>query len=86
MIASVFRVPATTPAGDPAVVEQIARSPGLVHMYLLVPGEDVGDRLAVLFWATEQDLDAYIDSDLGQQMLRDNPSATRDVFTVTEVK
>ena len=86
MIASVFRVPASTPAADPTVVERVAASPGLMHMYVLAPGEGVGDRLAVLFWATEQDLDAYIESDLGQQMLRDNPTATRDVFTVNQVK
>lgn len=86
MIASVFRVPVDTPAADPAVVAQVAASPGLLQMYLLVPGEGVGDRLAVLFWATEADLDAYIDSDLGQQTLRDNPNATRTVFTVSQLK
>lgn len=86
MIASVFRVPVSAPAADPAVVEQVAASPGLMQMFVLVPGEGVGDRLAILLWATEQDLDAYIDSDLGQQMLRDNPDATRSVFTVTQVK
>lgn len=86
MIASVFRVPGDTPAADPEVVAEVAASPGLVQMYLLVPGEGVGDRLAVLFWATEQDLDASIDSDLGQQTLHDNPAATRTIYTVTQVK
>ena len=86
MIASVFRVPAETPAAAPDLVEQVARGPGLLRLYLLVPGEGVGDRLAVLFWATEADLDAYIDSDIGQQLLRDNPTATRSVYTVTQVK
>lgn len=85
MIASVFRVPVDTPAAEPDLVEQVARSPGLLHLYVLEPGEGVGERLAVLFWATEQDLDAYLESDLGQQILRDNPDATRTVFTVTEV-
>jgi hypothetical protein len=85
MIASILRIPADTPA-DPDLRERIAATPGLVHFYILVPGEGIGDRLAVLFWATEQDLDAYIESDLGQQVLRDNPQATRTVYTVTQVK
>ena len=86
MIASIVRVPVEAPAADPGLIEQVAGSPGLLHMYLLIPGEGVGDRLAVLLWATEQDLDAYIESDLGQQVLRDNPLATRTVYTVTQVK
>ena len=86
MIASILRVPADAPATDPNRLQQVAASPGLRHFYLLVPGEGVGDRLAVLLWETEQHLDAYIESDLGQQVLHDNPLATRTVYTVTQVK
>ncbi len=85
MIASILRLPADTPAADPVRLSRVAASPGLLHFYVLVPGEGTGDRLAVLFWATEQDLDAYLESDLGQQVLRDNPLATRTVYTVTQV-
>ena len=85
MIASILRLPAGTEA-DPQLRDQVARTPGLLNYYVLVPGEGVGERLAVLFWETEQHLDAYIESDLGQQVLRDNPRATRIVYTVNQVK
>lgn len=86
MIASILRLPAETPAADPSLLERVAASPGLRHFYVLVPGEGTGDRLAVLLWETEHHLDAYIESDLGQQVLHDNPDATRTVYTVTQVK
>jgi hypothetical protein len=86
MIASILRIPAATPAAEQSLVDRVASSPGLAHLYQLLPGEGVGDRLAVLFWESEQALDAYIESDLGQQILRDNPSATRTVYIVNQVK
>lgn len=86
MIASILRLPAATPAADPALVEKVAATPGLIHLYILTPGEGEGDRLAVLLWATEQHLDAYIESDLGQQILTTNPQATRTVYIVHEAK
>lgn len=86
MIASVFRVPAGSPAADPARVEQVARVPGLVHLFLLSPSDPDGERLSVLFWEKEEHLDAYIESDLGQQVLTANPSATRLVYTVQNVR
>ncbi len=86
MIASILHLPAGTPEADPRLREQLSRMPGLVSYYVLVPGEGVGERLAVLLWESEQDLDAYIDSDLGQQVLRDNPRATRTIYTVEQMK
>jgi hypothetical protein len=69
-----------------SLLEQVAATPGLLHFYQLVPGEGVGDRLAVLLWESEQALDAYIESDLGQQALRTNPDATRTIYTVNQLK
>jgi len=86
VIASVFRVPAESAAADAAMVEQVAKTPGLIHMYLLDPAEPGNDRLSVLFWEKEEQLDAYIESDLGQQVLAANPSATRHVYTVQKVR
>jgi heme-degrading monooxygenase HmoA len=86
MIASVFRVPADSPAADSVRVEQVAKAPGLVHLYLLGPTEPDGDRLSVLFWEKEEQLDAYIESDLGQQVLTTNPNATRQVYSVQKVR
>ncbi len=86
MIASVFRVPAGSPAADPATVEQVAKSAGLVHQYLLSPADPGEDRLVLLFWEKEEHLDAYMESDLGQQVLSANPNATRLVYTVQKVR
>ena len=86
MIASILRLPASTPAAEQGFLERIAATPGLLHFYQLIPGEGVGDRLAVLLWESEQALDAYIESDLGQQVLHDNPTATRTIYTVNQVK
>jgi hypothetical protein len=86
VIASVFRVPAGSPATDPVTVEQVAKSSGLVHQYLLSPADPAEDRLAILFWEKEEHLDAYIESDLGQQLLSANPNATRRVYTVQKVR
>ncbi|HEY7295275.1 MAG TPA: hypothetical protein VH916_09540 [Dehalococcoidia bacterium] len=86
MIASVFRVPAGSPAADPATVEQVAKVRGLVHLYQLTPADPNEDRLAVLFWEREEHLDAYIESDLGQQVLTANPNATRTAYVVQKVR
>lgn len=86
MIASILRIPVTTPAAEQTLLQRVAATPGLLHFYQLIPGEGVGDRLAVLLWESEQALDAYIESDLGQQVLRNNPDATRAVYTVNQVK
>ncbi|MHB8576549.1 MAG: antibiotic biosynthesis monooxygenase family protein [Dehalococcoidia bacterium] len=86
MIASVFRVPAGSPAADAERVEQVAKTPGLVHLYLLTPANPDEDRLSLLFWEKEEHLDAYIESDLGQQVLQSNPDATRSVYAVEKVR
>jgi len=86
VIASVFRVPAGSPAADPATVEQVAKARGLVHLYLLDPADPNEDRLAVLFWEREEHLDAYIESDLGQQTLAASPNATRTVYVVEKAR
>jgi len=86
VIASVFRVPAGSPAADPAIVEQVARVRGLVHLYLLSSADPDADRLSVLFWEREEHLDAYIESDLGQQVLGANPRATRTTYVVQKVR
>src|SRR5712692_8207852 len=86
MIASVFRVPAGSPAADPRRVEEVAQTPGLAHLYLLTPANPNEDRLSVLFWEKEEFLDRYIESDLGQQVLQANPNATRTVYTVEQVR
>lgn len=86
MIASVLRLPAGTPATEQSLVERVAATPGLLHFYQLIPGEGTGERLAVLLWESEQALDAYIESDLGQHILRANPGATRTIYIVNQVK
>ncbi len=86
MIASVFRVPAGSPAADPAIVAQVAQARGLVHLYQLTPADPGEDRLAVLFWEREEYLDAYIESDLGQQILAANPDATRTTYVVQQIR
>ena len=86
MIASILRLPVETPPAEQRLLDALARTPGLLHFYVLEPGEGVGDRLGVMLWETEQALDVYIESDAGQRVLRDNPQATRTVYTVNQVK
>ncbi len=86
VIASVFRVPAGSSAANLATVEQVAKAPGLIHLYLLSPADPEQDRLSVLLWEKEEQLDAYIESDLGQQVLAANPNATRLTYSVQKVR
>jgi hypothetical protein len=86
MIASILHLPHGTPASEQSLLDRFAATPGLLHFFQLVPGEGEGDRLGVAMWESEQALDAYIESDLGQQVLRDNPDATRVIYTVNQVK